>query len=124
MAIAVLIADDSRMSRTISRKLLQAVLAGREASIEERADGRQALAATAEKPFDIVLLDLTMPEMTGYEVLQHLRDRNFGGKVIVISADIQKGAVERVLSLGAHCFLKKPIAEADLAKALTSAGVL
>jgi len=54
----------------------------------------------------MVFLDLTMPEMDGYEVLENIKAQNYKAVVIVISGDIQPDARERVLKLGALELLK------------------
>ncbi len=55
-----------------------------------------------------MLLDLTMPEMDGYQVLQALQDEGLAAKVIVVSGAVQDAAIQREMELGALDFIKKP----------------
>ena len=68
----------------------------------------EALERIRQGGVDVMLLDLTMPELDGYQVLAQLREEQLQCKTIVISADIQDEAVRRVLALGALAFIKKP----------------
>ena len=63
----------------------------------------------------MVFLDLTMPNLDGYGVLETIRQRDLPAMVIVVSGDIQPDAQERVRKLGAMAFIKKPI-DADKAR--------
>jgi sigma-B regulation protein RsbU (phosphoserine phosphatase) len=78
--------------------------------IEEAADGREALDRLAERPFDLVLLDIMMPVVNGYEVLEALsRDgRTHDLPVLMISALSEIDAVARCLEQGAEDFIFKP----------------
>jgi two-component system chemotaxis response regulator CheY len=58
---------------------------------------------------NIVFLDLTMPIMDGFEALEKIKEFDKNAKVVVISADIQKQAMDKVRELGAFNFVKKPI---------------
>jgi len=74
------------------------------------ADGRQALEAIAKADFDLVLLDILMPVMDGYQVLQYLKsDARFAQiPVIVLSALDKTDNVVRCIEMGADDFLAKP----------------
>ncbi len=87
-------------------------------------DGREALEAIREGKGEMVFLDLTMPEIDGFDVLETIRDENLKSVVIVISGDIQPIARDRVLSLGALAFIKKPINKEKLADTLGTFGLL
>jgi sigma-B regulation protein RsbU (phosphoserine phosphatase) len=84
--------------------------------IEEAPDGRRALQRLGERPFDLVLLDIMMPEMNGFEVLAALRDagRLHALPVIVISALNEIESVARCLEQGAEDFIFKPFEPAIL----------
>ncbi|PSH59232.1 adenylate/guanylate cyclase domain-containing response regulator [Phyllobacterium brassicacearum] len=73
-------------------------------------NGREALELLATRPFDLVLLDITMPEMDGYQVLAHLKAdttlRNI--PVVMISAVDEIDSVARCIALGAEDYLAKP----------------
>lgn len=109
---SLLICDDSAMAR---KQLCRALPADWPVSITHAANGMQALAILRRGQTDVMLLDLNMPEMNGYQVLEALQAQNLSCKVIVVSADIQELAVQRVLALGALAFVQKP-ADPDLLK--------
>ncbi len=77
--------------------------------VDQAANGLEALAAIAAKPYDLVLLDIMMPELDGFGVLTALRDQGVNDMpVIVISAMSEIDAVVRCVELGAEDFLFKP----------------
>ena len=73
-------------------------------------NGREALDLLAGRPFDLVLLDITMPEMDGYQVLEHLKaDTTLRDiPVVMISAIDEIDSVARCIGLGAEDYLAKP----------------
>ncbi|OPY84842.1 MAG: Adenylate cyclase [Smithella sp. PtaU1.Bin162] len=102
----ILIVDD-----TIElRALLSKRLSNLGLSSEQAENGRQAMQKLAEKPFDLVLLDIVMPEMDGYQVLSAIKsDIRFRHiPVIVISAVDEMESVIRCIQLGAEDYLPKP----------------
>lgn len=106
MAIPLLICDDSKMARN---QVARALPADWEVDITFAANGIEALQAIREGRGEIVFLDLTMPELDGFSVLETIQEENLKCVVIVISGDIQPAAHERVTALGALDFIKKPI---------------
>jgi len=119
--IPLLICDDSIMAR---KQVLRALPADWSVSVTEAGNGREAMDAIRRGLGQVVLLDLTMPEMDGYQVLSALRAEGLKALVIVISGDIQEEAVRRVLELGALAFLKKPFDENELRQTLSQLGLL
>lgn len=120
-AVSLLICDDSSLAR---KQLLQALPAGWLVEISQAATGLEALERIRLGGIDVLLLDLTMPELDGYQVLAHLRQEQLGCKTIVISADVQDEAVRRVLELGALAFIKKPADPVHLHQTLASLGLM
>jgi adenylate cyclase len=102
----VLVVDDNEMNRDMLCSLLEAD--GHKACVAE--NGRLALESIKASPFDLVLLDVMMPEMDGYEVLRHLKsDQTLRDiPVIVLSALDEIGSVVRCIELGAEDYLPKP----------------
>jgi CheY-like chemotaxis protein len=86
------------------------------------ANGREALAALENKHFDLVLMDVQMPEMDGLEATAALRAREKdSGKhlwVVALTAHAMKGDRERCLSAGMDAYLSKPIRPAELDEVL------
>ncbi len=121
MALSITIADDSVLSRKNVRKALPPEW---EVQITEAVNGQEAIRAVEAGQADVLFLDLTMPVMDGFAVLQYLHDQHRKVVVIVISADIQPQAQALVHSLGAFCFLPKPLQPQSLRAALTELGLL
>src|SRR3990167_3543590 len=109
---SLLICDDSNMAR---KHLVRALPSDWPVTIEQAANGLEAMTILRLGQTEVLLLDLTMPEMDGYEVLAALKAEGLSCKVIVVSGDVQAQAVERVMELGALAFVQKP-ADPDLLK--------
>ena len=78
-------------------------------NIQQASNGLQALEAYRTGMVDVMFLDLTMPEMDGFQVLENVRKEGMNCLVIVVSADIQPESQQRVKNLGAIAFMRKPI---------------
>lgn len=102
----ILVVDDDALNRVLLSTSLQD--AGYLVGLAE--DGLQALDALRSQPFDVVLLDLIMPEMDGYQVLEHLKaDSSLRHiPVVVISAVDDMESVVRCIAMGATDHLPKP----------------
>jgi CheY-like chemotaxis protein len=118
----VLIVDDSRLARLMLRKALPPELGSWD--VTEATDGEEALRQIATGDVDLMLLDLTMPDRDGYQVLTTLKASGRLPPTIVVSADSQTLAAERVMELGALAFVKKSLKPAELSDVLRRAGVL
>ena len=105
----LLVEDDASLSDGIARILL-----GAGHAVEARATGSDALEATRSRRFDLMLLDIGLPGIDGYEVLRRLRSAQDATPVLVLSA--RDHISERVhgLDLGADDYLAKPFAMAEL----------
>jgi len=121
MSIPLLICDDSNMAR---KQVLRALPEGWDVEVTFAENGAEGLAAIRAGKGEMVFLDLTMPEMDGYQVLEHIKAEDLKSVVIVISADIQPDARERVLKLGAIDFIQKPIDGEKLQGTLRTFGLL
>ena len=120
MSVALLIVDDSGFSR---KAMLKSLPVAWDVDITQAANGEEALVALREGLGEVVLLDLTMPVLDGFGVLEGIRNENMECKVVVVSADIQPKAEYRVMSLGALAFLKKPFNKDSLAEVLAKCGI-
>src|ERR1044071_8499696 len=107
----VLIVDDSRTSRLILKKALPPRLLE---NLVEASGGNEALEICRRDAVELMFLDLTMPEPDGYQVLATLKETGGVPPTIVVSADVQPKATERVLALGAFAFLKKTPSRAEI----------
>lgn len=121
MAIPLLICDDSKMAR----KQVERSLPGDwDVDITFAENGVEGLEAIRAGKGEMVFLDLTMPELDGYGVLESIKNEDLKSVVIVISGDIQPVARERVLRLGALDFIKKPINQEKLIDTLENFGLI
>lgn len=121
MTIPLLICDDSNLAR---KQVARALPLDWDVDITYASNGLEGLAAIRAGQGEIVFLDLTMPEMDGYRVLEAVRDEQLKCMVIVISADIQPEARERVMRFGALEFIQKPINSGKLLDVLEEYGLL
>ncbi|WP_421132418.1 response regulator [Alteromonas sp. A079] len=121
MAIPVLVADDSKLSR---RSVIRSLPPELEYDITEATNGQEAIDALSDNTYSLLLLDLTMPEKDGVDVLKYLDERGDMPNVIVISADFQPEKQRIVLSLGAKRFIRKPLDKEELAMTLFELGYL
>ncbi len=112
----ILLVDDSATARNIVARIL-----GGSHELLFAAGGPEALERMASDPPDLVLLDLLMPEMSGFEVLEQMRARGLEVPVFVLSADIQKSTRDRVLALGAVGMANKPPRPDELREAVRKA---
>ena len=77
-------------------------------SVTQACNGHEGLEALRQGLGQVVLLDLTMPVMDGYQLLSAVQAEGIEAQIIVISGDVQEEAIRRARELGARAFLKKP----------------
>jgi len=106
MSFPILICDDSALAR---KQMARSLPASLNADITFAVHGVNALEELEKNKFKLMFLDLTMPELDGYGTLEEMQRLGDDTPVVVVSGDIQPKAREKVLSLGAKAFLKKPI---------------
>lgn len=107
-ALRVLVADDD----PIQRSLINARLARLNGQTVEAEDGVAAWALLSSQTFDIAIVDLNMPNLDGFGLIQSMRDhpRTRHMPIIVITSRHDRAAIEAALQAGASSFLVKPIA--------------
>jgi CheY-like chemotaxis protein len=118
---SILVVDDSPMAR---KMLIKALPAQWQVTITQAGNGQEALAAYRSGKVDIMFLDLTMPEMDGFQVLETLQREDLNCFVVVVSADIQPQAQQRVFQLGAMAFIKKPVNATEVDAVLREFGFM
>ena len=106
------------------KQVLRSLPEGWEVDITYAGNGQEALQAIREGKGEMVFLDLTMPLLDGYGVLETVKSEDLKAVIIVISGDIQPAARERVAALGALDFIKKPISGDKLQQVLQNYGLL
>ncbi|KZM40351.1 MAG: response regulator [Marinomonas sp.] len=121
MSAKVLICDDSSVARKQLSKLLPADWT---VTILFAEHGEQALEILESEDISLMFLDLNMPVLDGYQTLERMQQAQMATKVIVVSGDVQAQALERVKSLGAIDFLKKPATKDIIRAALEQHGFM
>ena len=110
----VLLIDDS----WLTRRGLSNILAAAGHSVIEAEGGVDGIKAALEKQPDCIFLDLLMPDMDGFSVLQRLNENESRIPVVVFSADIQDTSRRKCLEMGAFDFLNKPPNENEILETL------
>jgi signal transduction histidine kinase/CheY-like chemotaxis protein len=115
IALRILLAEDNAVNQRVASKMLT-----RQGHVVEIAEnGVQALAASADQQFDLILMDVQMPEMGGYDATIALRRReqNSGARripIIGLTAHAMQGTRERCLEAGMDGYVSKPIRSSEL----------
>ncbi len=114
----VLLVEDNEINRRVALGLLRS--RGHQAVVAE--NGQQAVDTLAQQEFDVVLMDMQMPVMDGYEATAAIRHREHqtGGHIpiVAMTAEALKGDRERCLSVGMDDYVSKPISPAELYRAV------
>jgi CheY-like chemotaxis protein len=114
--LSVLVAEDNAVNQLLATRLLEK----RGHRVVMTANGREALEALAIDKFDLVLMDVQMPEMDGIQATVALREREkekgdgFRQPIIALTAHVMKGDQERCLAAGMDGYLTKPIRPQEL----------
>ena len=121
MAMTALIVDDHRLFRSSARLLLEAE--GFEV-IGEADDGVSAITAAAALRPEFVLLDVQLPDMTGFLVARQILDRGHAGQVVLVSSRAKSDYGEQISESGAIGFIPKDELSPDSIHALLEPGRL
>ena len=110
----ILIADDE----PVNQELLEAFLADEDYELEFANDGLETIVKTRSFQPDLILLDVMMPKMSGFEVCQQLKNdpETSGIIILMVTALSELGDVERAVNVGCDDYLSKPIHKLDLLK--------
>ena len=110
----VLIADDNQPNR----ELLEAYLAGVDCDVEIAVDGQDTLNKVKSFQPDLILLDVMMPKLSGFEVCQKLKADPVLKKIMIlmVTALNESGDIERAVKAGTDDFLSKPVNKVELLK--------
>jgi len=119
-SLRILLAEDNPINQQLAVSLLQK----QGHSVTVASDGRQAVVAWESESFDVVLMDVQMPEMDGFEATAAIRGRErLTGRhtpIIAMTAHAMRGDEERCLQAGMDGYLAKPVRANDLIGALQS----
>jgi PAS domain S-box-containing protein len=111
----ILITDDNEMNRVVA----QTVLENYSANILHAVNGKDAVEMLQKHKIDIVLMDIQMPEMNGYEATQFIRNNlKLSLPVIALTANALKGENQKCLNAGMNDYISKPFKEEDLIRTL------
>jgi two-component system alkaline phosphatase synthesis response regulator PhoP len=110
----ILIADDNQPNV----ELLEAYLTGIECSIEVARDGQETIDKVISFRPDVILLDVMMPKLSGFEVCRKLKDdpTTSGIMILMVTALNELGDIERAVEAGTDDFLSKPVNRVELVK--------
>lgn len=111
--LVVIVEDNERNAR-----LVRDVLTAHAFATETLGTGREAVARIPDLDADLVLLDVQLPDIDGFEVLGHLRRAGCDLPVVAVTAFAMPGDEERILHAGFDAYLAKPIDIATLATAV------
>jgi CheY-like chemotaxis protein len=110
----ILVTDDDRYFRALVKAML--LEAGHH--VGEAQDGQQCLAALADLPFDLLIVDILMPKMDGIEIIRQVRTRNKQIKILAMSGGGTHVPLETSLRMagqfGANAYLTKPFSGPQL----------
>jgi PAS domain S-box-containing protein len=110
----VLLVEDN----IINQQVGQATLGRMGARVDTASNGLEALHMVGQFSYDVILMDINMPELDGLETTRRLRARGFKTPIIALTANAMKGAKEEFLAAGMDDYVSKPLEPHDLARAI------
>ncbi|ADB36685.1 PAS domain S-box protein [Spirosoma linguale] len=112
--LKVLIAEDNPVNQLLTRTIINRIAP--QAQIVEAANGIEAIQLYRQERADLILMDIQMPEMNGYEATRQIRELNPTApvRIIALTAGTVKGEREKCLAAGMDDFITKPIVEESL----------
>lgn len=115
--VKVLLVEDNEMNRILARTILK----NYNAHIVEAENGLKAIELIQNESFDIVLMDIQMPIMGGFEATSHIREKlNMNIPIIALTANALKGEKEKCINAGMDAYLSKPFKDEDLVRLIAS----
>jgi CheY-like chemotaxis protein len=115
--LRVLLAEDNRVNQLLVVRLLE----GRGHDVTVAGDGRAAVAEAERGDFDVILMDVQMPELDGLEATRILRERGVRAPIIAMTAHAMQGDRDRCLSAGMDAYISKPIQPEEVFEAIEDA---
>jgi CheY-like chemotaxis protein len=106
----------------VNQTLFRSILEKMGHTIDVAADGREAVSMTEKGQYDLIFMDIQMPNMNGFEATEEIRKSNTEVPIIAVTANAIKEEVERSRAIGMNDFLTKPFKKADLVPVLMKWG--
>ena len=113
----ILVVDDNRTNRMLAALMLE----GHGWELDEASNGDEALAAVRVKKFDVILLDISMPGMSGDDVCRQIKRVPDGPRVVAFTAHVLPDEVESIMAAGFDGLVTKPCTQEQLLRSLWSA---
>jgi signal transduction histidine kinase len=110
----VLVAEDNEINRLVASEILTSY----GLDVELANDGMQAIEAIKHSHFDMIFMDLQMPNIDGFEATRVIRLSNTGTPIVALSASVLKEDVKKAQQVGMNCHIAKPIDRRELIKVL------
>lgn len=119
MSFNVLIVDDSNSMRAVIKKIIS-ISGFKIDQYIEAGNGKEALEALADNWVDVIVSDINMPEMNGFELLERLKKDNLlkDIPVIIITTESSEERMQYAFNLGVKGFIKKPFLPEEIKKIL------
>ena len=106
----ILVVDDNRTNRMLAELMLE----GRGWTLDEACNGDEALAAVRARKFDVILLDISMPGMSGDEVCREIKRMPGGPRVVAFTAHVMPDEIESIMAAGFDGLVTKPFTQDQL----------
>jgi len=112
----VLIVDDNPAILRLGETLLRAM----NADIDKADSGEAAIELASQRVYDVILMDMDMPDIDGFETVKRLRDRGYSGTIVAATGMTQPGDKEKCLEVGCNSYIPKPFGREQLSALLRS----
>ena len=116
MPIDILLVEDNEINQVIVNEMLKSHVN----NITNANDGQEGLQLTQEKRFDVILCDITMPVLDGYQFIEQLRIHGINTPVIAVSGNVTKGDLLKQQNAGFVASIAKPFTRNDLITTISS----
>ncbi|MBA7706916.1 Signal transduction histidine-protein kinase BarA [subsurface metagenome] len=111
----VLVAEDSQSNRMLIKLLLEKL----DLQVTMAQDGKEAVDKALSQPFDLIFMDIQMPNMDGYEATRALRLNGLKTPIIALTAYAMKGDDEKCISAGCSDYIAKPVDRETLLRVIS-----
>lgn len=115
----LLLVEDNAVNQRVVLQMLGRLGYG----AEHASSGQEALALASRNEYDLILMDIQMPGMDGYEASRRIRELSPRTRIVALTANVLQGERDRCLAAGMRDYLSKPITLASLGEALLRAGL-